>query len=130
MSKFRWLSVLGVTAVYGVWLYHIGRQYLPMLLLLSHALFAGGIIYLLWPRLQKGTWWYRTLTGAGVGYTASVFAAATITLTRYGGDQFFDRFFPSSLYVYPLISFGWLYGMMIVAALCWRLDGSTRTFSE
>lgn len=122
----RLALVAATTLAYGVWLGLIARQNLPLLLLSSHVVFLGVVAYLIWQRLQKMSWWAQTLMGVGVGYIASVFAMGVVTLTLYGADQFVDRFSSASLYAYPVVSFGWLYGALVIAALCWRVGISAQ----
>lgn len=120
MTYLRLTLAAVVTIAHGVWIYLIGRQYLPMLLFASGIILFGLSVYLMWPKLQKMSLWLKMAVGAGIGYVASIISVAVVILILYGADQFIDRFFPSSLYVYPAISLGWLYGAFVVAAVDWR----------
>ncbi|WP_460709311.1 hypothetical protein [Lysobacter terrae] len=118
-NRTKLIFTLFITAAYGLWFHLIGRQYSPFLMFLSCIAFVGTAILLLRPRLRKFSLWPQLFLGACIGYFASIFSAAVTTLALYGPDQLVARLFPSSLYVYPAISFGWLYGAIVVAILAW-----------
>lgn len=115
LSISRVFFAFSVTVAFGIWLHIIGRQYLPAMLLSVNLISFGLIAYVAWPCLRKRALILRLLAGACIGYLASVVSAAVVTLALYDSSQFIERFFPSSLYVYPFISLGWLYGVVIVA---------------
>ena len=131
-KRLQLLSVVLATLVFWVWTHLISRQHIPLLLFFVSLVVFGLISFGSWRRLRNWTLMLRILCGACIGYFSSMVAAAVVTFLLYGAGQFFDRFFPSSLYVYPLLSLGWLYGMTVFAIFgffdpdrCGR-DGQTR----
>lgn len=61
------------------------------------------------------------LSGSLIGYVAFVLSVGVVTLIMYGADQLVDRFLSAALYVYPIISFSWLYGSFVVVSLFIRV---------
>ena len=116
----RSLLALCSTATYGVWLSLVSHQYWPELLFFFSILLFIFLTYILWPNLKRMSLWRQILVGAGAGYLSSVISSSVVTLIMYGASQFLERSFPSVLYIYPVISLGWLYGMIIAMTLGWK----------
>ena len=113
--KLQLLLVVLATLVFWIWTHLISRQHIPLLLFSVSLVVFGLISFGSWRRSRNLALILRILSGACIGYLASMVASAVVTFLLYGSGQFFDRFFPSSLYVYPLLSLGWLYGMTVFA---------------
>jgi len=109
--------MLAATSVFGIWIYLIGRQFLPLLMLAVCVSCFAALTYSIKGWLNRAPAFQALIIGACIGYFSSIVAAAVVTFVIYGSDQFANRFFPSSLYVYPLASLGWLYGSTMIALL-------------
>ena len=111
----RPILMLVATLLFGIWIYLIGRQFLPLLMFAVSVSCCAIIMYSIWRWLNEGSLWLTLSVGALVGYFSSIVAVAIVTFTIYGASQFVGRFFPTSLYIYPSVALGWLYGMILVA---------------
>jgi hypothetical protein len=121
MTWLRVLIVSAITAEFWLWLHIVLNQTLPALTFFMHVLFIGAAVYLLRSDLREAKWWLRAAVGIFLGYVASICALIAVTVVFYGADQFFERIRNiENLLLSSLFSAGWLYGALVVVALCLR----------
>ncbi|WP_157499168.1 hypothetical protein [Lysobacter sp. Root604] len=115
--SWRVASLVLVAIAYGFWINIVGKQYLPMLLLLMSVL-AFVILMLLGQRLlrNKSLAFYVGI-GFLAGYASSVVAALVVTFVLYGVSNFAERAYPATLFDYPLVSLVWAFGAISMLAM-------------
>lgn len=120
MSLSRAMVISMVTLLYGLWLGLMAKQQLPLVLLISHLVFFSAVIYAFFSHIFRAPLSLQLLVGSMAGLLAASFSLAVVVLIIYGADQFRGRYLTPHFYFYPLASFGWLHGAIVVVALCWR----------
>lgn len=109
-GSWRVASLVLVVIVYGFWINIVGRQYLPVLLLLLSAL-TFVILVLLGQRLLRDkSLAFNVAFGFLAGYVSSVISALVVTFALYGASNFAERACPAAFFDYPLVSLAWAFG--------------------
>lgn len=110
------LVVLIASLAMWAWLSLIAKHHMPVILFAQIGVFAI-FTRVLWNRLRGLRVAALISLGGVIGFVSAIGAAAISEVLVRGVDGFLFRDFTQNIYFYPLVSFAWLYGIVILFAL-------------